>query len=447
MELSAQSSTDYLIVEAVISSTRNDTEVDIRTLVSEFIIYEHIEKPYLTGKLSFKEEENILQDMDFQGGEKLTLTIQHLEETVSANTITKEFLIDKIENVIRVDERTEFVMLHLIEYHVFDSSGQNISKSYSGSPTSIIKTIIEGFLDKEVLIEGVDDVRGMKVIIPNLNPLEAGSWLNKRATTSDGLPFFFFSALGVDNLILKDLEKMLTQLPINAEQPYVYAPSAGDGGGESIKRYLIERYRYESQENLLKIMRNGHVGAKYVFHDTFRGIPTNVDFDVDNVFKTLITKNALGGENSRYNHSPEFRIKDKKIGQHNSKVISQIASSGAYDTVGTTFKSYQDEKTVGGQTKKINRDSLKEFLVKSPLVITVRGREFVTGDANYTVGKTIRLRFLDTNPYIDDQSAKFDLKKSGDYLIMTAKHVFSEEGVKTELMCGRVASLGVEAEL
>ena len=114
MELSAHTSTDYLIVEATISSTRNDTEVDIRTLVSEFTIYEHIEKPYLTGRLSFKEEENILQDVDFQGGEKLTLTIQHLEETVSANTITKEFLIDKIENVVRVDERTEFVVLHLL---------------------------------------------------------------------------------------------------------------------------------------------------------------------------------------------------------------------------------------------------------------------------------------------------------------------------------------------
>ena len=446
MELSAQSSTDYLIVEAFISSTRNDTQVDIRTLVSEFIIYEHIEKPYLTGRLTFKEEENILQDVDFQGGEKLTLTIQHLEETVSANTITKEFLIDKIENVVRVDERTEFVVLHLTEYHVFDSSGQNISKSYNGSPTSIIKTIVENFLEKEVLIEGIDDVKDMKVIIPNLNPLEAGRWLNKRATTSDGLPFFFFSALGVDNLILKDLEKMLTQVPINAEQPYIYAPSAGDGN-EIVKRYLISKYRYESQENLLRIMRNGHVGAKYVFHDTFKGIPTNVDFDVDNVFKTLIVKNALGGENSRYNHSPEFKIKDKKIGQHTSKVISQIASSGAYDTVGTTFKSYQDEKTVGGQAKKINRDSLKEFLVKSPLVITVRGREFITGDANYTVGKTIRLRFLDTSPYLDDQNAKFDLKKSGDYLIMTAKHVFSDEGVSTELTCGRVASLGVEVEL
>ena len=63
MELAAQSNTDYIIIEAVISSTRTTTEVDIRTLVSEFIIYEHIEKPYLTGKLTFKEEENILQEI------------------------------------------------------------------------------------------------------------------------------------------------------------------------------------------------------------------------------------------------------------------------------------------------------------------------------------------------------------------------------------------------
>ena len=446
MEQAAKSGTDYIIVEATISSTRNDTEVDIKSLVSEFMIYEHIEKPYLTGRLSFKEEENILQDIDFQGGEKLTITIQHLEEVVSANTITKEFLVDKIENTVRVDERTEFVILHLTEYHVFDSSAQTVSKSYNGSPTSIIKTITENFLDKEVLIDGVDDVKDMKVIIPNLNPLEAGAWLTKRATTTDGLPFFFFSTLGTDNLVLKDLEKMLTQQPINAESPYIYAPSAGDGN-ENIKNYLILEYKYQSSENLLRIMRKGHVNAKHVFHDTMKGIPTNINFDVDNVFQTLITKNALGGENSRYNHSPEFKVKGKKIGEHNSKIISQIASSGAYDTVGTTFKSYQAETTVGGQAKKINRESLKEFMVKTPLVITVRGREFITGDANYTIGKTIRIRFLDSNPYLDDKTAKLDLKKSGDYIIMTTKHIFSDQGITSELTCGRIASLGVETEI
>ena len=86
-------------------------------------------------------------------------------------------------------------------------------------------------------------------------------------------------------------------------------------------------------------------------------------------------------------------------------------------------------------------------MVKAPLVITVRGREIITGDANYTIWKTIRIRLLDSNPYLDDKTAKLDLKKSGDYIVMTTKHVFSDHGITSELTCGRIASLGVETEL
>ena len=79
MENSIESGTDYLIKQAVISSTRTDTEIEITAAVAEMIIYEHIEKPYLTMRLSFKEEQNLMQQIDFQGGEKLTITIQQLE--------------------------------------------------------------------------------------------------------------------------------------------------------------------------------------------------------------------------------------------------------------------------------------------------------------------------------------------------------------------------------
>ena len=238
---------------------------------------------------------------------------------------------------------------------------------------------------------------------------------------------------------------MLTQQAINTETPYTYAPSASTSN--KIKHYLIEEYEYSKTENLLKIMRNGNVGAKYVFYDTFRGVPSEISYDVDKVFQGLITKELLGGENSRYNHSPEFKVKDKKIGSYDSKVFSQISSSGAYETVGTNFQSYNDEPTGGGQTKTINRNSLKEFITKSPITITVRGREFLTGDANYTIGKTIRIRFLDTNTVIENKVAKLDLKKSGDYIIMSAKHVFNGQKITSELICGRVASLGVEADI
>lgn len=445
MENSIESGTDYLIKQAVISSTRTDTEVEITAAVAEMIIYEHIEKPYLTMRLSFKEEQNLLQQIDFQGGEKLTITIQQLEETITGHDITKEFLVDEIEKVVRVDERTEIAFLHCIEFHVFESSAQNVNKSYNGSPSEMIKKVIENHITKEVMVDGSDDIQNMKVIIPNLHPIEAALWLTQRASTKEGLPFYLFSTLGTDNLILKDLEKMLTQQAINTETPYTYAPSASTSN--KIKHYLIEEYEYSKTENLLKIMRNGNVGAKYVFYDTFRGVPSEISYDVDKVFQGLITKELLGGENSRYNHSPEFKVKDKKIGSYDSKVFSQISSSGAYETVGTNFQSYNDEPTGGGQTKTINRNSLKEFVTKSPITITVRGREFLTGDANYTIGKTIRIRFLDTNTVIENKVAKLDLKKSGDYIIMSAKHVFNGQKITSELICGRVASLGVEADI
>ena len=86
------------------------------------------------------------------------------------------------------------------------------------------------------MVDGSDNIQNMKVIIPNLDPIEAALWLTQRASTKEGLPFYLFSTLGTDNLILKDLEKMLTQQAINTETPYTYAPSASTSN--KIKHYL-----------------------------------------------------------------------------------------------------------------------------------------------------------------------------------------------------------------
>ena len=124
----AQQQTDFQIISAVISSDRTPVGIDIAKVISDFVIYEHIEKAYLTARFVFYDQENIVQDMDFQGGEKLTLTLQHSEERITGNDIEKVFLIDKIDNIFKVDERNESVVIHCIEYHAFESAAQNISK-------------------------------------------------------------------------------------------------------------------------------------------------------------------------------------------------------------------------------------------------------------------------------------------------------------------------------
>jgi hypothetical protein len=440
-------SSEYILTSAVISSDRTEFSTEISAVTSEFVIYEHIEKPYLTMMFQFYDDANIVQTVDIQGGEKLTIKLQQTEEVDTATEIVKEFVIDKITSAVKADERSEIVVLHCTEYHAFESIVQTVNKCYNGSPSSIIENIITNHTNKKIVIDGVDSVNDMKVIIPNLNPIEAAMWLKERTTTALGLPFFLFSPLGVNNLVLRSFEEMLKQLVENITTPYVYSSSLINSTGMS-KYYAIQNYRYESSDNLTRLIDAGLVNSTYSFYDIHRGIPETINFKAENMFETLTALNLLGGENKRYNYAPNYKVKDKKISNYSSHTISKISSTGAYRGRDIAeFRSYGDETLGGDHNKIITSKSIKGFLSKTPLMITVKGREFITGNNNYTIGKTIRIIFLDTDPVSDKNAGRKDLKKSGDYIIVGAKHTFAEEQITSELLCGKIASLGEEIQL
>ena len=87
MSFGTERTTDYHLTEAIITSDRTITGIDIFKNVNAMKIFEHIEKPYLTMVLSFADEENVVQDMDFQGGEKISITLVDAEEIESAFVI------------------------------------------------------------------------------------------------------------------------------------------------------------------------------------------------------------------------------------------------------------------------------------------------------------------------------------------------------------------------
>ena len=444
----AEGSTEYALASALITSDRLQSEVEIAAVVKEFVIYEHIEKPYLTMRLSFIDQINIVQTVDFQGGEKLSITIKQIEEVQTGKEIKKDFVIDEIEKVIKLDERNETVIIHCTEYHMFEAAAQNVNKSYTGAPSDIITSLISTYINKSLVVDGKDSTKNLKVIIPNLDPIEAALWIKNRSVTYNGMPFFLYSPLGVDNLVFKDLGKMLSEPVNNITRPYVYASSLAQQTGGS-RLYNIIEYKYENSEELINLLRKGYVGSSYIFYDVHRGIPEEKHFDVDNVFKSLLVQNSLGGENSKYNYGPEYKIKGRNLSTYNSKVISKITSNGAYrgGSYNAGFRSYSDETLGGDHMKHVTSRAIKGFLSKTPLCITVKGREFITGNDNYTLGKTIRILFLDADPTEDANAASKDLKKSGDYLIIGAKHSFNGTKVTSELLCGKVASIGKDIQV
>ena len=91
---------------------------------------------------------------------------------------------------------------------------------------------------------------------------------------------------------------------------------------------------------------------------------------------------------------------------------------------------------------------MKNFVRKSPLSISVKSREFITGDANYTLGRVIRVMFLDNKQVNGEERPVLDHKKSGDYIIFGAKHNFNQgKRADTNLILGRLGSFGGEFEL
>ena len=239
---------------------------------------------------------------------------------------------------------------------------------------------------------------------------------------------------------------MLQQQPINTKVPYFYAPSLSTTNSLQ-SFYTIQEYSMRDTENLLGLIREGVVGAKYNFYSTLTGLEDPIQFNVDNLFKRLSNQNSIGVSNTKYNFAPDYKVKNINIQNYASKNITSIFSTGAYTTEGTVFKSYHEESTKGNNIKKINEKSMRAFLGKSPLTITVRARDFITADANYSIGKTIKINFLDTQNTTDISNAKLDEKKSGDYIILQAKHNFRLEKFDTTLLCGKIGNVGEQQEL
>ena len=115
------------------------------------------------------------------------------------------------------------VTMHCTEIHALHSSLLNVNRTFFGSVTGMIRRIMDNYLEVNVKVDGTNINNDLKVLIPNLNPLEACMFLLPRALTLEGMPFYFYSPLGAENLVLKDLGTMLEEDVVNRRNPYMYS--------------------------------------------------------------------------------------------------------------------------------------------------------------------------------------------------------------------------------
>lgn len=424
----AENTKFFILDSVIINSTRmvNAGGIDVTGLVSDIAIYENIDLPFLTAELAFLDDKRLLERLDIAGGEYVTINVKSQE---NSDIVTKTFCIERVNNTYKMNERTEAIMLTLVEDIQFLSRFKNVNRGYEGNPQDILDLISTQFLDKSTVMthEKRNFQQNMKLIVPNMHPLEAMMWIKNRITDGDGFPFYLYSTLHLDKLLFSPLSDMINQTPLNKRQPFLHGANSGIGGDKFVDRtnfnpIPIESYSYEGHGHTSTLMEAGHLGATYQFYDALTGRISRHNFSYVKDALTVME------DQSRPIVSPkDLAFDDTNINDGTSRVLSRISGSGAYNLGIKQNNTIDEEPNIENHKKRMISNAMKHHMARDGSIsIRVRGQGFLTPNQHKTIGNVYRILFF-ANRVAEENNIPIDRKKSGDYMIHSAKHVFSKE--------------------
>lgn len=411
-------------------------------IVSELNIYENITRPYLTGSIVIQDDIDLLRKIKFDGTERVKVIVSFPSDEYS-NNITKTFIAANIINATKINDYTTVVAINLIEDMGFHDKIQKISRYYDGSGEQIIEKILIDNLQREPNINPVNTTSltpsfqaAFRYIIPYQTPFDAIKTILYKMTTSNGLPYFFYSTLNSNQLTLTDMESILKKIPFNVRTPFVF--SQGEiNNNISIDKQAFVLYNFEgnNSDNTLLLAQNGGAGIKFTNINATTGSVYNSRVDMYTEFQSIAQQDILPPEynqdfffNRTFIPDPSGENQDK-LTDYNSVVRSNISISNVYPY--DSLHGFNEEENDGDHKLKVIRDGFIEHLMKTRYRITVPGLVFLTTGIANTVGSQISItvfRNLIEEPNSTTATQLVDEKKSGTYLILTKRHIFDVPG-------------------
>ena len=436
-----KTSLDYFIEYAYIENESLSDRINIAGMVIEINIYEHIDKPYLTGSVLIADNNNIISDLNISGVEKLRIRIRTdaSNDVDSKFSIERVFVINEIQSGVKSNDYNEVFQLNLIEESGYISRVTRVSKSYTDYPQEIIKKIAKDYLKKEVKVlsnKENKEAQKTKIIVPNIHPLDAMSWIKNRTSTKNGAPFFLYSVLADDKLRYIDLESILSAAPLNTDKEYVYSQTFGSvmSGFDTITQsYIIQGYKAVNNEDQLTLADAGMAGATYSFLDTTKNVLKEKNFDISKVFNDV---SGSFNTNQKYPvYDAKGEIAGNKLHKLDSRQITQVTTSNIYED--QTFNYYESASGDGHMLKPKAR-ALHHYLHKSAYDINVPGKNFFYAGTNKSIGNIISISFKNTREQSEADAFR-DNKRSGLFMIYAARHIFGGQKYTVTLTCVKLS--------
>lgn len=432
----ALNAADCEITSVSITSSRGGTR-DITKVVHEYEVFEDITKPYCTGTLTFVDHTGWTNGFKFMGTERVTIKVTPNEKgtaTPEGTAFTKSWIAHSIQADIKdgnTDGRGAVFAINLVEEHAMASEATKFSIAI-GNGTKLedeIKVIMQIRLglpiDKDMTTESIQS--NWKAIIPYMHPLEAVEWLRDRASTGNGIPYLVYPTIYSDSYRMATLDNLLKQAPFNGtgfQNAYKYG---GAHVQDTEKKPFLERQRSLTTINYNKSMKSfeqimsGTCGASYSMLELDKNevqgfVPKHYD-----ITKDILGKIPTDSKQNVYDES--FSLKGVGTPHANdARIITQTLNRKTYRP-GQNYKSIHWESDADTHIHKIRTRAALQMMMRNTMEVTVTGLEVLAKKKG--VGDRINLH-VEEDKVGDPQAGVPEGRKSGNFLILTTRHVFKK---------------------
>lgn len=429
----------YQIQSVKIESERITGFFEVAASTLEIVLYEHLDKSYISGHIAILDDANIFENIDFLGNETVRIKIK-IPET--SQSITKAFYVRQVESSVNISDQSSVLLLHLVDTKYYVNTLINLQKKYEGRPHEIIDNVLrDNFFGVELKMNDEPIQAPIRFLSPNMTPLGVCRMMKDRATDAIGSPFYLFASLADDHLRFYSLKYMMNRPSITSKRPatayrYNQAIASDDRLPPALAAYNITSMEYKNNENLNQLVANGDVGAQYGYHDPIANLTTSYKHSIADIYVQLFATSSSGLIPNAPTYDDRTTVYGKKMHDYDSKQITNVTTSRTFEEI----NNYHEDNSAAFHREKSVSKTLKNFLQKSTLDISVPGANFLTSDNHITTGHVIKIEALKNFVPEGTNSDLVDKKKSGDYLIYAARHSFSGQRYEVSLSCGKLSN-------
>lgn len=197
------------LVRKLICVNQNGVAIDISPLVVSFTITEELFSPIVVLNLKVRDTVNFFEDFSLNGQEVIQLELDHITKTAEVRHLKLEFNVKEYPNYQKTASEPNVQEYNIVAVSKFAYSSmlQRISRSVKGNPVDNISRIFKDDLDVPVTVKGVCSST-FDGIITIQSPMKAAEWLRMKAFDVAGSPFFIYSNISTDGVILNSLSEL-----------------------------------------------------------------------------------------------------------------------------------------------------------------------------------------------------------------------------------------------